>query len=193
MSKKQFQIFVEGKADKKFLEDYLTHIKDELSIDILEIKAIGGKDKLEKILPIFELNNPNVTNIVIFDTDTLRSQNMNEIKKKISSLNFEIPVFLIPNDEDSGNLETLLEKIINKENSELFICWNNYIECLESKKKGYTTPNQKAKIFAYLEALLDIKESEKTEFEKRDYTNPNHWDLDSSYLNPLKTFLTNLK
>lgn len=193
MSKNKVQIFVEGIADKKFLEDYLSHIKDELNVNIGEVKAIGGKDKLEKNLPIFELNDPTVINVIIFDTDSKHSQNMNEIQRKISKLNFTIPVFLIPNDKDSGNLETLLEKIINKDNSDIFNCWDNYIGCLESKQKGYTTPNQKAKIFAYLETLLDKKENEKIKEGNRNYLENKHWDLNSIYLNPLKTFLTNLK
>lgn len=193
MSKKQVQIFVEGKADKKFIEDYLLHIYNDLKIDIKEVIAIGGKDQLPLKKPIFELNYPEIENVIIFDTDSDHLSTTKEIQNKLSGLSFNIPVFLIPNDSNQGNLETLLENIINKDNLELFECWNNYINCLDSKKKEYTTPNKKAKIFAYLEALLDKSDSEKINVEKRNYLDTNHWDLNSTYLDPLKTFLMNLQ
>ena len=46
-------------------------------------------------------------------------------------------------------------------------------------------------IYGYLEALLGTSKSQKEKIKerKRDYTEKNHWDLDSEKLNSLKSFL----
>ena len=56
---------------------------------------------------------------------------------------------------------------------------------------GMTLPGKKAKIYAYLCALLgkSDKEQQKAQFKKRDYTDHKHWNLDAKYLEPLCKFL----
>ena len=47
------------------------------------------------------------------------------------------------------------------------------------------------KIYAYLETLLGKSKSQKKLIKdpNRNYENPQHWKLDSEYLEPLKSFL----
>ena len=47
------------------------------------------------------------------------------------------------------------------------------------------------KIYGYLEALLGESKSQKELIKEanRNYENPQHWNLDSEYLEPLKKFL----
>ena len=47
-----------------------------------------------------------------------------------------------------------------------------------------TIPAKKTKIYAYLEVLLGASKSEKKKIKEayRDYTNVNHWDLNSNKL-----------
>lgn len=47
------------------------------------------------------------------------------------------------------------------------------------------------KIYGYLEALLGESKSQKELIKEvnRNYENPQHWNMDSEYLEPLKTFL----
>ena len=47
------------------------------------------------------------------------------------------------------------------------------------------------KIYGYLEALLGESKSQKELIKEanRNYENPQHWTLDSEYLEPLKQFL----
>ena len=55
------------------------------------------------------------------------------------------------------------------------------------------TPAKKTKIYAYLETLLGKSRSQKELIKEknRKYENPQHWNLDSEYLEPLKEFILN--
>ncbi|OAV68408.1 hypothetical protein Barb4_02079 [Bacteroidales bacterium Barb4] len=198
-------IFVEGVADLKFLSDYISYIapafgiiKDETLIDtkgwtsILSKKDRGGgiRSKME------ENTNRGFLNLVIFDADNDFIARKNEIDnwRKQYGLTFEL--FLFPNNQDSGALEDLLEKIIIDKNQSIFDCWNRYEKCLQSKEiegRAYplTTPTKKTKIYGYLEALLGTSKEDKKKIkeQERDYTNNEHWNLDADYLIPLKEFL----
>ena len=192
----QVQIFVEGDSDKKFIEDYLTFIGSKaISADII-VNGIGGITKLEISKPIFRTNHiEGIQNVLILDSDNLFSERKIEIEEFIQTLGFEMPFFLFPNHQHNGDLETLLENIIPADNQELFDCWDGYIQCLESKNKDYSTPNRKSKIYAYLEALLGKSRRQKKMIEEnsRNYLELSHWNLNSTYLEPLKRFLTSIK
>jgi hypothetical protein len=57
--------------------------------------------------------------------------------------------------------------------------------------KRLTVPAKKSKIYAYLEALLGETREQKELIKdpKRNFSNVEHWDLDSVYLNGLKEWL----
>ena len=101
--------------------------------------------------------------------------------------------FLMPNDQDSGDLETLLERISVAEHRTLHDCFEEYERCLQTRNeyRSYRIPNnkvRKATIYAYCEAL-DIETNEI----KRDYCDPQHWDLNAPAIVPLKQFLATLR
>ncbi len=196
------QIFVEGIADQKFLQDLIEEWYGvKLTIgnlsktgNILETQGkdvFKTEDKLKKLTQIFKLNRlSGVQNLVIFDADTYA-----ETHAYISSINEaqNFDFFLFPNNESDGDLETLLENIINPKNRAIFDCWQSYEECLSPK---FTTPARKTKIYGYLEAILGESKSQKEQIKeiKRDYRNSAHWILDSqqmAILQPLKLFLDN--
>ena len=201
---KLVKIFVEGIADKKFLEDYFHHVFSdfELPPDINVIDTGGWtnissqKEKGENIRNQMKRNTANDgVNLVIFDADKDFATRKNEIEqwKTNEKLNFEL--FLFPNDNDSGDLEDLLEKIILDKNQPIFNCWESYETCLQefaSEKIGkkLTTPAKKTKIYGYLEALLGDSKSEKEKIKEknRNYKNIAHWNLNTDYLKPLKEF-----
>lgn len=199
------RIFVEGVADKKFLEDYLSFLSDnEESInkndfEIIETKGWtnlqSNSEKGELIRnQMTENSDDDGVNLLIFDADADFSERLNQLEelKQKYTLNFDI--FLWPNNSDSGDLEVVLENIINPNNSPIFDCWEKYEKCLMSKKiEGrnvpLTTPAKKTKIYGYLEALL--KKSEKDEIKEkcRDYKNKEYWNLNSEYLSGLRNFI----
>ena len=157
------QIFVEGIADQKFLQDLIEEWYGvKLTIgnlsktgNILETQGkdvFKTEDKLKKLTQIFKLNRlSEVQNLVIFDADTYAYiSSINEAQ------NFDF--FLFPNNESDGDLETLLENIINPKNRAIFDCWQSYEECLSPK---FTTSARRTKIYGYLEAILGESKSQK--------------------------------
>jgi len=199
----EIKIFVEGIADVKFLKDYISEVyKVELNnediigtkgwTNILSAKSDGEYVRNQMIK---NFDNGGI-NLLIFDADNNYEKRLEELSswKKKNKLEFEI--FLWPNNSGTGDLETVLENIINPKNSPIFNCWDVYEDCLtkttiEDRDRPLTTPAKKTKIYGYLEALLGetMSQKEKIKEEKRDYKNFEHWDLNSSFLVPLKTFL----
>jgi hypothetical protein len=198
-------IFVEGDADQKFIEDYLKILFPEGSPQEVDINPTRGWTHLkndEILNPIRRAAANDEKTLVIFDADNDYEDRRNEILKIKEENDLDFDLFLFPNNQDIGDLESLLEQIINPKNAEIFQAWDEYennlsqIEIEGRTPPPLTTPAKKTKIYAYLEALLPGSKSQK-EFlkeKKRKYTNPEHWDLNAEYLTPLKDFLeTHLK
>jgi hypothetical protein len=180
-------IFVEGIADKKFITDLILDLFTNFPNDV-EIIKCGGWQNLDKVEPKFkEIDDFGGNNIIIFDADANAQNRRAEIMILGQKLNINFDLFLLPNDRDPGNLETLLLSIINPTHNAILTCFEDYKNCL-SQNSNYNLPCDKAKVYAYTEALTDgILAKE----EKRDYLNNNHWHLSKQILDPLKAFLTN--
>lgn len=202
---KKFQIIVEGDADKKFFEDYYHHLfhkkapEGSITLPIKNDKK-GGYKKLfkeEAINPLKENSAYGVKNLVIFDADKDIEARRKELLTIQKQYDVEFELFLLPNNQDAGALEDLLEKIINPNNRPIFDCWENYekelveLDIPERTPPPLTTPAKKTKIYGYLEALLGESKSQKDLIKEvnRNYENNLHWDLDAEYLEPLKEFL----
>jgi hypothetical protein len=198
------KFFVEGDADAKFLNDYLDHIVSGIGISEWAISKTDGwtnidtqKGKGESIQNQMRHNTDNGgVNLIIFDADKDFSNRKQEIETWKSKYNLFFELFLLPNNQDIGALEDLLERIIVDDNQPIFDCWDGFENCLQNNAskiigKTLTIPAKKTKIYAYLEVLLGItrKEKDKIKDPNRDYKNKEHWNLDSECLNPLKEFL----
>ncbi len=148
----QLSIFVEGKADKKFLTDYFLFLLSENNTQVNLLKEIGItiietagytnlKDKHNEMEK--QLDNGGV-NLVMFDADDNYQKRLAELKADCQD--YDCQFFLFPNNKDSGNLEVLLENIINPQNKPIFTCWDNYINCLQginsTTKTKLTTPKK---------------------------------------------------
>ena len=195
---KKVQIFVEGIADAKLIQDV---IRNWYSIDLTigkqgnevvnpDIILVGGKDGIVAFSQTFLTNRIlEIENIVIFDADIFKEESTKFIQyAKTLPINY----FLLPDNQANGDLETLLEQIITDKNKFMFECWDDFINCLESSQVDKLfLPSRKKKIYTYLELLLG-EESSSQELKKergRDYQNPNHWNVDSPILQNLKQFL----
>ena len=205
--KKRFQIFVEGDADKKFLSDYYHHLFSEkipkncvIHTGELNDEKTGGYKKLSDEANIREMRinaDQGGINLVIFDADEDFETRRKELLAYKEEYGVEFELFLLPNNKDAGELENLLENIINPNNRPIFDCWENYEQELVKldipgrTPPPLTTPAKKTKIYGYLEALLGESKSQKKMIKEaeRKYENPLHWNLDAEYLKPLKEFL----
>ena len=136
-------------------------------------------------------------NLVILDADKDIETRRAEILewKRLNDLEFEL--FLLPNNNDAGALEDMLENIINPNNRPIFDCWEGYekelvkLDIPGRTPPPLTTPAKKTKIYGYLEALLGPTKDEKELIKERNrkYDNAMHWNLDAEYLEGLKGFL----
>ena len=202
---KRFLIIVEGEADKKFFWDYFHHLfgeqvpKDSI-IHSGKDSDTGGYTKLksEEALQAMRQNtNQGGINLVIFDADENPEARRKELLAIKDEFGVEFELFLLPNNKDAGELEDMLEQIINANNQPVMDCWQTYEGELEKVRiptktpPTLTIPAKKTKIYAYLETLLGKSRSQKKLIKdaNRNYENILHWNLDAEYLEPLKAFL----
>ncbi|MGL2659869.1 DUF3226 domain-containing protein [Helicobacter pylori] len=212
MADKEILIFVEGPSDKVFLEVYLYFLED-LPIKNFKVKDVKGKDNLSKRL--LEIEKYDKT-LIVFDADNYKS-NKKEILTVVSKTKQTISeeqIFLFPNNQDDGDLETLLLKIAKHD--EFLKCFEGYLECIKSKEYYKPIKNiRKNMLYAYLEELglekffqytwdtkkknnkkkliiddkdgdeIEIKDQYKEEYEKLKEV----IDFNSNSLIPLKDFL----
>ncbi|MGL2443267.1 DUF3226 domain-containing protein [Helicobacter pylori] len=208
MADKEILIFVEGPSDKVFLEVYLYFLED-FPIKNFKVKDVKGKDNLSKRL--LEIEKYDKT-LIIFDANKDYESNKKEILTVVSKRKQTISeeqIFLFPNNQDDGDLETLLLEIAKHD--EFLKCFESYLECIKSKGHHEPIKNiRKNMLYAYLEVfelqkffqykwdtnnkkqekcLIDdkgkIKEKNKEEYEKLKEV----IDFNSKSLIPLKNFL----
>ncbi len=151
MADKEILIFVEGPSDKVFLEVYLYFLED-LPIKNFKVQNIKGKDNLSKRL--LEIEKYDKT-LIIFDADKDYESNKKEILKVVSKTKQTISeeqIFLFPNNQDDGDLETLLLEIAKHD--EFLKCFEGYLECIKSKEHYKPIRNiRKNILYAYLEVF----------------------------------------
>ncbi|WP_199499736.1 DUF3226 domain-containing protein [Helicobacter pylori] len=171
MSKKTL-IYTEGKSDKNFLSWCLDVWKNEDHFDQahFDIIYVEGKDKLfsdefcKRIENILKNKNQEYRQVcIIFDADKKESQEsdagfdnkLEHICKELKEKRIDFPreqIFLFPNNQDDGDLETLLLEIAN--HKEFINCFESYLDCIKKKEHYKPIKNiRKNMLYAYLEAL----------------------------------------
>ncbi len=216
MADKEILIFVEGPSDRIFLGVYLFYLyfQEKFPIKNFKVQNVDGKNNLSKRL--LEIEKYDKT-LIIFDADKDYESNKKEILKIVSESKQTISeeqIFLFPNNQDDGDLETLLLKIAN--HKEFINCFESYLDCIKKKEHYKPIKNiRKSKWYAYLEALglekffqytwdtkkknnkkkliIDDKDGDEIEIKdqyKGDYEELKKvLDLNSKSLIPLKNFL----
>lgn len=199
--KELYTIYVEGIADVRFLSQYIHHlfgimVPKERIVKLDGWTNLKGTTWQQRMRAITDKGG---TNIVIIDADKDIDARRSDVLswKEENALEFEL--FLLPNNQDTGALEDLLENIINPNNRPIFDCWENYekelvtLDILGRTPPPLTTPAKKTKIYGYLEALLGESNTQKELIKEinRNYENTQHWNLDAEYLEPLKEFILN--
>lgn len=195
------RLFVEGKQDADFVDKYLIHLFGE-NAGRWEIIPAGGYTNLCLMDQQFKESSDNGgTNLVIFDADFPQTGNggyvarKKYIEEKMKELSIDGEVFLFPNNKDDGDLELMLEHIINEDHRGLLKCFDKYESCVGGYRDDrgnpkYVTPNRKAKIYAYIEAFKKSgKEKEQFKKGKFFFNDSKYWNLEAEYLGPLKIFL----
>ncbi|GAA7515619.1 hypothetical protein ckin8_02600 [Helicobacter pylori] len=218
MSKKTL-IYTEGESDKNFLSWCLDVWKNEDHFDQahFDIIHVEGKDKLfsdefcKRIENILKNKNQEYRQVcVIFDADIKKENQesdagfdnkLKHIREKFKEKGTDFPkeqIFLFPNNQDDGDLETLLLEITKHD--DFLKCFEGYLECIKSKEHYKPIKRiRKNKWHAYLEALglenltkIDIFDNEskiKNKHEENYRRLKEAIDFNSKSLIPLKNFL----
>lgn len=172
-------IFVEGSSDKIFLEMLCSY----LNINA-EYTATSGKDNLINTVKIKKYDNP----VIIFDADDDFQNSISNIKNQIEILDSTISpkIFLFPDNENTGNLETLLEDIcIHTDIKDCFIKYKTCIQTIAASNNKILSLNPKSQIFAYLEVF-----GYKTKFKNlQDMDYRSIFNFEHEKLKPLIDFL----
>lgn len=201
MSERLYTLYVEGIADKVFFKQYLQHcfgivIPEERIVNLEGWTNIKGIAALRRMRSTTDNGG---VNIAILDADKDIDARRKDILNWKQEHGVEFELFLLPNNQDAGALEDLLEHIINPNNQPIFDCWQHYEDELVRQEipgrtpPPLTTPAKKTKIYGYLEALLGETKSQKELIKEtnRNYENSLHWNLEAEYLEPLKAFFEN--
>ena len=190
---------MEGVADARFIKQYIGHLFGYV-VDDERLVILKGWDNLKTEATALRMHSMSANggvNLVIVDADKDFMARKDEIEKWRQASIVQFELFLLPNNHDVGSLEDLLENIINPNNRPIFDCWEHYeqelvqIDIPGRTPPPLTTPAKKTKIYGYLEALLGETKSQKELIKEanRNYENPQHWNLNAEYLEPLKLFL----
>ena len=128
---KRFLIIVEGDADKKFFRNYYHHLFGEQAPENSIIHPgkdgdTGGYSKLkseEALQALRQNSDQGGVNLVIFDADNDCEARRKELLAVKEEFGVEFELFLLPNDKDAGELEDMLENIINPNNQPVMDCF----------------------------------------------------------------------
>jgi len=188
-------IVVEGKDDKRFLEDYISFLNLEVNPEIVLLN--GNYKRLDQGLldVLFRKQYANI--LFITDSDVGFEDQKTIINQYLKQFDLEPKIFLFPTDDATtiGNLESLLTNLAKIQ--EFFNCFDPMLDCLLKNKAQMKVQNQgkinlpdhHGKMYMY--TSLFVKEARNANGSKRDYLIENIWDLDHAALNPLKEFLQN--
>lgn len=183
-----WDVFVEGTSDKIFLQCLLKH----LGISHIRTSVIGGGVSKLRVAEVDIRRSSGRGNkiAILLDANSNLSNRRVEFQNERDELNLPIKdnhCFLVPNNQDLGDLETLLERISVTEHRIVYDCFEQYENCLRNAAKSYRVPDRKAKIYAYCSALKS-----KTHPDERNYCDRRYWDLNASAVEPLRQFLFSL-
>ena len=171
-------ILVEGHTDKDFLELYCKY----LNIDA-RIYVADGKDNLKNRVNLVK---DNKNYLIIFDADEDYKNSKANIENQINQMNIpkqNYEIFLLPNNKDNGNLETLIEKIARYK--EVLKCFESYEKCITGLgNDNIKLPTKKDKVFAYMQSFGFKNSIKPKEFDLSPYV-----DFEDKYLEDLKDFL----
>ncbi|MDE7385818.1 MAG: hypothetical protein K2N28_01625 [Muribaculaceae bacterium] len=189
-------IFLEAKnlktPEAKFVEVLLRVIG--ASSTQYRVVPLGGKDTLEVSKNHFLQNTAEGgTNLIIFDADTQSNnggyeKRKSELLTKIRELGINAELFLWPDDNRDGDVETLLDDIARHDlHNRFFGCFNDYECCLGN---DYLHPNRKGKLYTYITSM-HLTKRQRDAIGSGDwlFENPDYWNLDSPILEPIKSFL----
>lgn len=191
-------VYIEAKDDHQpeynFLEVYANYI----GISDIKFIPINGKDNLSKMENHMHQNRLEGNSIaILFDADAPSNnggyaKRITEIQTQLLSIRISAPIFLWPNNQDDGDFEVMLEKVVRQDEHRLFFdCFHDYESCVASK---YKIPNRKGKFHTFISAQKGLCKKQRDLIGRGNWLFEDNtlWNLESDYLESLKNFLLSL-
>ena len=182
-------VFVEGKGDENFLK----HLARHAEIGHLKFLQLSGKpnwqDKLRtQRIPLEDNTLRGGRNLIIIDADQDNpGQIRQEIQSRAAAIGLSVEVYVFPDNESPGDLETLILETVSEEKKAILSCYQSYLECVSKHDSNFEIPDRKSLVSEYLSWFYANKSASSAG--KRDYSNPQLWDLNHPGLRPLIAFL----
>jgi len=198
-------IAVEGQDEVHFLNKLLKKMK----IQEVEVREVGGVDKLPKKIPalvrtrgfsdvevfaiIRDADNKNAESAfrsvknLLANEELLKPGKLPDKPGQFSNGNPRIGIFIMPDNSSQGMLEDLcLQSVKDHPVKE---CVDDFIKCTEKRVDTSKKPRNlaKAKVQAFLAVMPEIANSVGIAAEK------DYWNFNSKEFSKLKSFLNNLK
>ena len=139
--------------------------------------------------------------LVLIDADTVAkgygfAKRKTDIDKEMQAIKVSFPYFIYPNNQDDGEVETLMEAAARRDLHQVFFdCFEDYEKCVlgakdEQGQPLYNTPNLKGKLHTYISSQkLSNKFRRRLGSGDWLFSDPNYWNLNAAALQPLKNFL----
>ena len=210
---KEIGIIVEGESDKKFIFEICKKVGlDETKFQIEKISTRGGKTDffgkeheftIKNIKNLIDKTSENPKKILLIcDADFKENKKSydgfqktkNTLNPVISKLekefkNRKIDFFILPNNKNDGNLDSLFLQCATKRITEKSSCVDSYLKCLEKNFLENLSINKKDKLYSQLLiSAIGIKENFKNVGDVADEKD-GYWNFNCESLEPLKKFL----
>ncbi len=177
---KHLKIIVEGVLDHQVISHLVEKINpSQYGIKII-VEEIGGYNEIfspAKTTKIKGESFGGMKHIAILDTDSDFEKRKKYLDQQILANDLELQYFLIPNNCDTGNVETLILELINSSEKDFFDCFDNYISCIKKCNNILIHPGNKEKVYAFLHSKTDYIKSKKIDFNDTTIWDSQHPDL----------------
>lgn len=176
-----------------FIQSLLKNLFGEEWKNAAEIIPVNGKDNLEHVVPqMQETMEQDGKNLVIFDADFPENNGgftsrQAELLGKLQELDVSFELFLYPNNQDDGDVESCFEMMMLPEHQTIMECFRDFEMCLGS---DYVHPNRKGRCFTYISSMqMSQTKRNKLGSGQWMFDNMDYWNINAEGLQPLKDFL----
>lgn len=204
------KIFIEAQDKTTPEYNFLKAIVDlhfpTKDVDFICIGGVGNLFNETNINQISQAQAIGEQVLVLIDADTVAkgfgfAKRKEDIDNAMQMHQISFPYFIYPNNQNDGEVETLMEAAARRDLHPVFFdCFEDYEKCVSGVKDQfgqplYNTPNLKGKLHTYMNAQkLSNKSRRRLGAGDWLFNNTDYWDLNVVALQPLKDFLAvNLK
>lgn len=203
-------IFIESQNKKtpeyNFLKAFIDLHFPAKEVTLVCMGGVGNLFNETNINQILQAQATGDQVLVFIDADTVAkgygyAKRKANIDNGMQTHGIIFPYFIYPNNQDDGEVETLMESAARRDLHPVFFdCFEDYEKCIsgvrdEHGQPLYNTPNLKGKLHTYMSAQkLSSKLRGKLGSGDWLFDDTDYWDLNAEALQPLKVFLAaNLK